>query len=279
MTPGVLAESLIKELGIAEPADLDVVAIAADAGVEVQFEDLSGCEATLAGFKNKAIATVRPSSARGRARFSIGHELGHWRMHRGQSFRCRADDVSDNLASDKTREKEADTYASHLLLPSDLFNPRIKALGRPGFGALELLGQEFETSLSATSIRLARIDTLPIVVACYRGHNLRWHLTAPHVPRRWWLRDVMDDDTFAFDLVDRGKLRTLPGKQPAEAWFTNDDADEFEVLEDCVPHRNGEILVLLYLTDAEMMERGFDANAGERRYGEHGSYVVRKKRN
>lgn len=89
----------------------------------------------------------------------------------------------------------------------------------------------------------------------------------------------MDDDTFAFDLVDRGKLRTLPGKQPAEAWFTNDDADEFEVLEDCVPHRNGEILVLLYLTDAEMMERGFDANAGERRYGEHGSYVVRKKRN
>ena len=36
-----------------------------------------------------------------------------------------------------------------------------------------------------------------------------------------------------------------------------------------------EVLVLLYLEDREMLERGFETNVGERRYNEHGSYVTR----
>jgi len=72
--PARCAESLINELGIKSAHDIDVEAIAFDSGVDVLYEELNGCEATLVGFGSKAIATVRPSSSRGRERFSVAHE-------------------------------------------------------------------------------------------------------------------------------------------------------------------------------------------------------------
>ena len=100
MTPGEKAEARIAELGITDPNDLDVEAIAADAGVTVEYGHLNGCDATLVGFGRRAIATIKQSPSRGRERFSIGHEVGHWELHRGKSFRCRVEDPSENLASD-----------------------------------------------------------------------------------------------------------------------------------------------------------------------------------
>lgn len=271
------AESLIAEFGISDPRDIDIEAIAFDAGVQVEYQELSGCEATLAGFANRAVATVKRSQYRGRERFSIAHELGHWSLHRGQSFRCRVDDPGENLASDRAVEKEADTYAAHLLMPSRLFNPAIKQLGRPGFRELDELGESFQTSLLATSIRLANINTLPVIVACYGAQGLRWHITAQDVPKRWWLHQQLDDDSFAYDLYHAGKERPKPGKQSGETWFENDDAEDYELLEHCIGGRAGEVLVLLYLTDS-MLDARFDPNVGNRKYNERGSYVTRRQK-
>lgn len=119
MTPAEAAEAIIEDLGITQITDLDVEAIAFDAGVEVVYEALIGCEATLVGVGDQAIATINPSASRGRERFSVAHEIGHWKLHRGHSFRCRVDQVEENCASAVAFEKEADTFASHLLMHLD----------------------------------------------------------------------------------------------------------------------------------------------------------------
>jgi IrrE N-terminal-like domain len=274
MSPGQLAEARIAELGITDPSDIDVEAIAFDAQMLVEYEDLDGCEATLVGVGDRAIATVRPSGVRGRERFSVGHELGHWEMHRGTSFSCRVDDPDSNLRSDKPREKEADEYAAHLLMPSALFNPAVRSLGKPGFRDLDDLAKHFETSVLATSIRLADIDTLPVVLACYSSSGLRWSKVAAHVPRRWWLHGKLDDDSFGHALLTNGTRTTSARKQPGEVWFENDDAENYEVTEECMPGKVGEVLVLLYLS-SPMLEARFDPNVGVRRYNDKGSYVKR----
>lgn len=262
--PAQRAESLINELGIAFAHDIDVEAIAFDSGVDVKYESLDGCEATLVGFGSKAIATVNPSSSRGRERFSVAHEIGHWLLHWGQSFRCRADDIVENYSTDIRREKEADEFASHLLMPTSVFQCAIKAENKPGLHHLREIAGLFEVSLQAASIRLATLDTLPVIVACYTKAGLKWHIKASHVPKRWWLRSQLDDDSFAHDVLHEGKVCKSLGKQPAETWFENDDADEHEVLEHSMPSANGQVLVLLYLNDPEMFEARYDPNVGNR---------------
>lgn len=262
--PAQRAENLINELCISSARDIDVEAIAFDSGIDVLYESLNGCEATLVGFGGNAIATISPSSSRGRERFSVAHEIGHWLLHRGKSFRCRADDIVQNYSADIRLEKEADEFASHLLMPTAIFQPAIKATNRPGLNDLQEIAGVFEVSLQAVSIRLATLDTLPVVVACYTKAGIKWSLRASHVPKRWWLRNHLDDDSFAYDVLYAGKSCNRLGKQPAETWFENDDADQYEVLEQSMPSTNDQVLVLLYLNDPEMCEAGYDPNVGKR---------------
>lgn len=265
MIPGQQAEARVAELGIRDAKDLDVEAIAFDAGMRVEYAELSGCEATLVGVGSRAIATIRPSNVRGRERFSIGHELGHWEMHRGRSFQCRVDDPSLNLESNAALERQADEFSSHLLLPAPLFNPVLKSFKWPTIAQIQTVAEDFQSSQTATFIRLAAVDTLPVIVACYSAERLLWRLAAPHVPRRWWLKGALDKDTFAYDLVIRGKECTTPQKQSADAWFENNNAGEFEVLEQCFSPMPDRVLVTIYLSDSEMFDRGYDGDVRWRR--------------
>lgn len=276
VTAGKQAEALIAELGITAPDEIDVDAIAYDAGVEVVYDLLDGCEATLVGYKDQATATIRPNSIRGRERFSIAHELGHWKLHRGRSFRCRVDDPDQNLQPSRDIEKQADTFASHLLMPSALFNPAVGAAKRPGFAELDEIARAFDTSRLATAIRLANINTLPVILACYGKSGRRWHIAAADVPKRWWLRETVEVESFTYDLLHEGKACSRLGKQSADVWFTNDDAGEYEVLEQCVQSTGDTALVLIYLATEDMMFAKFDPGVGNRRYTSSGSYVPRR---
>ena len=271
---GQRAEALIADLGISSPEELDVEAIAYDSQVQVVYEAMTGCEASLVGYRDRAIATINPSGVRGRERFSVAHELGHWHLHRGRSFKCRVDDPSANLTSERAFEKEADSFAAHLLMPMPLFNPVVASLGKPTFQQLTRVAGDFETSVMATTLRLANINTLPVIVLCYDRDGRRWAVPAGDIPKRWFLIDKLDEDSFTYDLLHHGKEYRGLGKQPADVWFKNDDAGKYEVQEQCIGSADGTALVLLYLEPA-MLEAGFDWNVG-RKYNEYGSYVPRK---
>lgn len=253
MRPGELAESLISEFAIRDPRDIDVEAIAIDAGMRVRFSRLDGCAVTLIGVKNRAIATISPSGNQGRDRFSIGHELGHWSMHRGQSFYCRAENFGDYNKADRTKERQADEFASHLLMPTPLLRPKIGRVRVLTLGDLRGLAADFATSETAMAFRVTLLDDFPVILCCYSADGLQWHLRAPMVPPWWKPKRSLDPDTFASDVLRGGPIAVASGRQPAEAWFENPRADEYEIREECVPYRAGQVLVLLYLQD-EMLE-------------------------
>jgi Zn-dependent peptidase ImmA (M78 family) len=257
VTPGERAESLVDELGISEPGDLDVEAIAYDSGVSVAYADLKGCDATLVGLGGRAIATIRPSTEE-RQRFSIAHEMGHWSEHRGRSFTCRVDDVDTNLTSDKKLEREADQYAAHLLLPKRLFKPQFAAVNAPTFKHVVSIANTFKTSILATSLRLTYLSAFPLILTSYGPAGFRWQVRSKDVPTRWWLKAHLHEDSFAVDYFQRGTLRGGPGKQPADVWFDNDDADQYEVTEEYIAGHGGTALILLTLADEEMLSAGFD---------------------
>jgi hypothetical protein len=255
--PGDLAESIINGFSIRDPKDIDVEAISFDSGMQVRFRHLEGCAATLIGVGNSAIATVSPSDSPGRDRFSIGHELGHWKMHRGQSFVCRTENIGKNEASNNVVEKAADEFSAHLLMPTHLMKVAIEGLKRLGFSDVDRLRDDFSTSRLAMAFRLVKFDTFPIILICYSSSGWEWSFRSRAVPSRWWVKKALDSATFAHDLLNRGIHRKGAGQQSADAWFDNDDAEKYEVSEECVPYGTGRALVLLHLSDA-MLNAGYD---------------------
>ncbi|MEA2171590.1 MAG: hypothetical protein QOF76_4890 [Solirubrobacteraceae bacterium] len=97
----------------------------------------------------------------GRRRFTLGHELGHWCLHRGEHQRvfCR---VAEETAAGEAIEAEASAFAGALLFPA--------ALVRSAWdGDLEALCARFGGSRAATQRAVFRCVHRPAVLERSRG--------------------------------------------------------------------------------------------------------------
>ena len=250
MTP---AEALLQELGITEPEEIDLEAIAYHVGARVRFRPLCGCEAHILGCGGQAMITVKQDSSARRKRFSIAHELGHWRFHRGKTLVCRVDEYRPRDA--QSPEKVADGYAADLLMPRYLFVPRAAALDRIAFDSIGGLGQAFNTSLTATAIRLVDLDQFSGFVISHTPSGRKWFARSPSVPRHWFPREDLDVKSFAFGVQFGGRSDdSAPRKVSAEAWFDRPAAARFTVREQTVRVARDETVSVVIIDDKGMLE-------------------------
>lgn len=92
-----------------------------------------------------------------RQRFTVAHELGHFVLHREiqAKFNCDKESVYTGADTLKLIEREADEFASNLLMPGDLLRKRITGK-RIDFHLLGELAKEFGVSLEAMCIRVIK---------------------------------------------------------------------------------------------------------------------------
>ena len=250
------AENRLIDLGIYEPEDIDLEAIAWDEGVRVQYSDLVGCEARLVGYNNRAIATIRANSDPRRKRFSLAHELGHWNYHRGRSFECRVDDLVDKYQSKPVEEKEADAYASDLLMPSYMFTPLVKKIKRPTFDAVKELAEKFNTSQTATAIKLVNTNLWPLVLICHSKDGRVWFNRSKDIPHKWFPQKDLSSDSMAFDQLFGSQERVRSQKISADSWFDHNNAERYDIIEDAISISNNQVLSLLWLENDQMLDEG-----------------------
>ncbi len=157
---------LLRDLGITEPADIRIEAIAEHCGATIIYERLRGSAARILGFGDRAFITVDSESRRERQRFSAGHELGHWMMDRGKvaSFVCAEKVFATDWGADNP-ERRANRYAVDLLLPKFMFEPRAKNKIIV-FDTVRELVRDFQVSLTATAIRLVELGSFSSVIVC-----------------------------------------------------------------------------------------------------------------
>lgn len=228
--PEVAADRILDELpilSVAELADLELLAWAR--GALVREEQLEGAEARIAQVGRRAIITVSKRIADPRRRrFSIAHELGHLELHgnRAPLAICLADDIDNWLERDDTAlEREANEFAAALLLPERFFAPLCR--GRePSLDLIGGLADTFDTSLTATAIRYARLANEPVVVLLSQGGHIRWFRgSRQYEALREELRLFIDvrsrlhPETRAARVL-RGEVAPKEMRQvPASAWF------------------------------------------------------------
>ncbi len=249
------AEQLLQQLGITDPREIDLEAVAWTQGARVYYRPLDGCEARIVGRDNQAIITVNDRSSARRQRFSIAHELGHWKWHRGRLLVCRAEDIGGGDTGKPQVERTADSYAADLLMPPYLLKPISSGFPKLTFKTVSEIADAFNVSRTAAATRLVETDHAPSLLVCHGQHGRKWFARAPSVPGHWFPQDSLDHDSYAFGIVfgtepdDR-----MPHRIGADAWFDRRGANRFEVTEETVRIAGDDVLTLLLLVDEEMLE-------------------------
>lgn len=248
------AEELLTELGISDPADIELTAIARCVGVEVQHRRLKNCEAQIIGFKDRAVVYVSPDASPHRIRFSTGHELGHWHHHRGQSFVCRSSDIGKPF-DEKSRdaERQADVYSGDLILPPFMFGPALERQGEVALDCIINLASQFNASVTATAIRTMRMTRQPLIVVAHNlfGRNWHWPSIAASGMR---VRDDIDTRSSAFVTLASGSKGSPQRKEPAHFWFDRKHIEQFDVKVQSFRTVEGEVLTLLRVLDQRMID-------------------------
>lgn len=246
-------EKLLKELGIAAPDEIDIEAIAEYCQATVIPQKLKGSAARIIGIGDRAFITVDSASHRARQRFSAAHELGHWMLDRGKlaNFVCSEKNFVSDWTGDNP-ERRANRYAADLLLPKFMFEPLAKNK-EITFQTVRELCSLFQTSITATAIRLVELGSFPAIIVCNSKQNRRWQIRGADVPYDIQLRDEPGQYTNAFDLL-HGKVSTAnPENIQASDWVTHARSRYYSVYEDSVKVTEDLVLSLLWWKDERQL--------------------------
>lgn len=162
-----------------------------------------------------------------RQRFTLAHELGHFVLHRNShaSFNCDKESIYTGADTLKQIEREADDFASNLLMPGDLLRQRITGK-RIDFHLLGELAKEFGVSLEAMCIRLIKFTEQRAVLVYWDYGYLKYQWRSQSAIRtRVRLRSTDDPqeplpDTLA---ADEDIVQEWDGIQmPAYHWCSSE---------------------------------------------------------
>ena len=157
------ARELLHRVGADVPVDVETLAKAL--GVSVVQQDLEDSVSGILVIKNRhGIIGVNQNHHPNRRRFTIGHELGHYVLHR-ENTKVFVDAspvfFRDAASSDGTQSQEiaANNFAAELLMPEDAVREYVgnQLVDVYDDATIRRLAARFGVSVQAITIRLIRL--------------------------------------------------------------------------------------------------------------------------
>lgn len=245
------AERLLLSLGIRDPREIDLEAIAYSQGAFVKYRPMDRCEATIVGNDKHAIIAVNSGSIHTRKRFSVAHEIGHWHLHRNKLLLCTAKDIGGFTGNALDPERQADDFASDLILPGYLFEPLVRRVRALTVQALDELANTFDASRTATLLKAVKANRFPVVMVRDGLDGRRWFWASRLVSPRWRVRDSLDPDSFAHEVLHAGEAESgIPRKVGADAWFEFRGCQDEEVKEQSFRATASEVMTIVTVPEA-----------------------------
>jgi Zn-dependent peptidase ImmA (M78 family) len=245
------ASRILEELGITEPHEIDIEAIAQSCKATIVYEPLTGCEARILGNDDRAIITINSASPTGRKRFSAGHELGHWMRDRGKvGFSC-TEQIMIGEWTGLNAERGANDYAADLLMPIEMFQKASRNMPIT-FDSGRELAELFKTSLTATAIRLVRLGSFPAMLVCLEKGNRKWFIRGDDVPETVWPVESPKLATTASDLL-RGISDNKATPIQADGWISHPRSKWYEIIEHSIQISPTLVLTLLWWKDEKQL--------------------------
>ncbi|MGW3820529.1 ImmA/IrrE family metallo-endopeptidase [Streptomyces sp. NPDC005046] len=160
------ARTLLAEFGIDE-APIDPVQLAEKLGVFVVPQDMpADVSGMLLRRGDEQVIGVNQKHHENRQRFTVAHELGHLRLHRGRPLILDTDtrvnfrDTVSSMATDR-EEMEANRFAAALLAPEPMVRRAAReAEFRTAQQLVHLMAERFKTSDMAMNYRLINLGVI-----------------------------------------------------------------------------------------------------------------------
>jgi len=219
---------------------------------------------------------------RGHRNFSLAHELGHYHIdgHMEALF-ARGEEIAVSqgglFRNSKDRyEREADWFASELLAPTGLVQPRVLE-SEPSVETLSELTEACDVSLSMMAIRYAELSDQAVAAVLSHEGVVEWTACSERIREHdWWWRlrkrtEVAPLSATAALAGDPGAIRV--GDQRSTLgrlceWFEGAPG-EMEVEEDAVGLGSyGRVLTLLVvpdMPDPEELEEETEGGSDDKR--------------
>lgn len=236
------ATRLRRELGLADDESADPFQAVHELGLWLVFNELDDLLGAMSreGAGGIMINPLRPL---GMQRYTVAHELGHWRMH--QDARMTWDRDAEIMTSPARIEREAQAFAASFLMPRRLLN---SSLRKAGVGANDqlrpeqayLMSRDVGVSYTALVHELANIQKITArnrnLLLKTRVRDIKVSLggtgtsdSGSHV----WPVDRTADTT-VYPLVEGDELAVFVAESPATGyrWSFNTDSGPLELIRD-----------------------------------------------
>lgn len=207
---------------------------------EVLPQDLNGFEGGLFRLETRnvwALLYQQHEGAPGRSNFTVAHEFGHYVLHRNnqQTFQC-SQDATLGVGNAKI-EREADLFASYLLMPIDDFRQQVGTERM----TLDLIGRcanRYGVSLTAAILKWLEFTEEAAAIVVAREGMLNWWRASANAKWRAIrnLREGMElpMQSLAANfsrLISTEDLR-IGHEHDAGVWFDDCPAREMAVISD-----------------------------------------------
>jgi hypothetical protein len=170
-------------------------------------------------------------SVPGRINFTLAHEFGHYLCHRHlqEQFRCAASELLDYYSDLSRRiEKEANVFASYLLMPADDFRRQLNGVAI----TLEVLGNvasRYQTSLTATTLKWLELTDEAAMLVVARDDFVCWSYPSRAARRAGGY--LPPGSPIADEVVERGRVSSNGSRDewrhvPPGVWHPSMEAEE-----------------------------------------------------
>lgn len=218
-----------------------------------RFEHLDGLPFIVLNLRGKTIDS-------GRVRFTLGHELGHYCLHRRLSPKLWEphDDALEVPQEVSEIEEEANFFSSCLLFPRQLVRQFLRNRIVRAATTMDLARQA-NASIQAASIAIAQTTSTRCLFLYENGSTIKW--TAPSdewkeskLPWTYWKdKPVPSSSAIAVDKGNAGEV-----EDPIQLWCPNHGWKEGQVVVSAVPLSVGRMIVLTCTFDDDESHEEWD---------------------
>ena len=218
------ARDLLLSLGWSRPGDLSMEEIAWACGLMVTRKEMDGCEGRIVMNREGGIISINAAiDYQPKINYIPAHETGHSRIHAGiQPLYADNKRSLEEWYAKGPQEKEANEFATELLMPAEAFARRVKGQ-KPSADVIGDTASYFGASRTAAFLRYRDLGEFPVMVVLIEKGIIKWKSPSKDFPFQWLEKNTpVSASTVAGDYFYRNSKASDPEKVYALDWFPDD---------------------------------------------------------